>query len=310
MPITVGLVIGMTLAPVIKWVGRHGVSSWITGPVLVLLLLGVIAAGITLVAAPMSEWIARAPEIGATVRQKLYVLDQPLAALRALQDALLPADGDAVKVSPINSNVVMPLVALLTPAIGQIVIFVGVLTFYLIGQSELRNHFVRIFSRREAKLRFLRIVNEIEYNLTSYLTTVTVINVTLGIVVALGAWLFGLPNPVIFGVVATVLNYVPYIGPAAMLIILFAVGLVTFPTLGYSLLPPLAFLGLTTLEGQFITPTIMGRRLTLNPLIIFLALAFWTWLWGPLGAFLAVPLSIIGLTTMAHLVPDTGRLPE
>ncbi len=107
-----------------------------------------------------------------------------------------------------------------------------------------------------------------------------------------------------------VLNYVPYVGPALMVLILFGVGMVTFPSLGYALVPPAAFVALTTFEGHFLTPTILGRRLTLNPLAVLLALAFWTWLWGPMGAFLAVPLSIIGLVTIHHLFPgDELKLP-
>jgi predicted PurR-regulated permease PerM len=135
--------------------------------------------------------------------------------------------------------------------------------------------------------------------------------VCLGVVVALGAWVFGFPNPLIFGVLAALLNYLPYIGPACMALILFAVGLVTFPTLGYALLPPACFVGLTTIEGQIITPTVMGHRLTLNPLAVFLAIAFWAWLWGPMGAFLAVPLLIVGMVIVSHLFPgDEGKLPE
>jgi predicted PurR-regulated permease PerM len=95
-----------------------------------------------------------------------------------------------------------------------------------------------------------------------------------------------------------------------MAVFLLGVGLVSFPSLGYALLPPVAFVALATLEGQFVTPTILGRRLTLNPLAIFLSLAFWGWLWGPMGAFLAVPLSIIGLVTISHLFPtEEFKLP-
>ena len=118
---------------------------------------------------------------------------------------------------------------------------------------------------------------------------VTIINAALGAIVAIGALLLGFPNPVIFGLLAALLNYVPYVGPAVMVVVLFGVGLVTFPSLGHALLAPLGFIALTTTEGHFITPTIVGRRITLNPLLIFLALAFWTWMWGPVGAFLAAP---------------------
>ena len=131
------------------------------------------------------------------------------------------------------------------------------------------------------------------------------------IIVSLGAWLIGFPNPLIFGLLAGLFNYVPYIGPAVMVVVLFGVGLVTFPSLAHALIAPLGLIALTTLEGHLITPTLVGRRLTLNPLAVFLALAFWTWMWGPMGALLAAPLSIIGLVVVNHLFPpDDVRLPE
>jgi len=154
-------------------------------------------------------------------------------------------------------------------------------------------------------------MNDIEENLADYLTVVTVINVALGMIVGAGAWLLGFPSPAIFGVLAAVLNYVPYIGPAVVVVSLFGVGLVTFPSLGQALIAPLLFVTLTTLEGHFITPTILGRRLTLSPFLILLALAFWTWMWGPVGALLAAPLSIIGLVVFNHIYPtDEAKLPE
>jgi predicted PurR-regulated permease PerM len=106
------------------------------------------------------------------------------------------------------------------------------------------------------------------------------------------------------------LNYIPYLGAACMTAVLFAIGLVSFSSLTYALAPPAAFVALATIEGQFITPTILGHRLTLNPLVVLLALAFWSWIWGPMGTFLAVPLTIMGLVTLHHLFPpDESRLP-
>src|ERR1700751_4631969 len=112
------------------------------------------------------------------------------------------------------------------------------------------------------------------------------INLAIGVITTVGAWMIGLPNPVVFGALAYVCNYVPYIGPAIVVVVLFAAGLVSFPSLAYAAVAPLLFVGLATIEGHFITPNIVGRRLTLSPLGVFLSLAFWTWLWGPVGAFL------------------------
>ena len=310
LPILIAAVVAMTLAPLIKAGKRHGISPWITGILIVVVAVSMLALAATALAAPVSEWIGRAPEIGATIKQRLSVLDPPLAALRELETVLFGGGSHpAQSVEP--PNVVLPVVAFLTPAAGQLLLFFGTLLFFLAGQLELRNQVVSLFASHEAKLRFLRIMNDIERNLAGYLAVVTVINAVLGTIVALGAWLIGLPNPVIFGLLAAFLNYVPYVGPAVMVVVLFGVGLVTFPSLGHALIAPATLVGLTTLEGHFITPTIVGRRITLNPLVVVLALAFWTWMWGPIGAFLAVPLSIMGLVVVSHLFPaDEVKLPD
>jgi predicted PurR-regulated permease PerM len=168
-----------------------------------------------------------------------------------------------------------------------------------------------VFGDRDAKLRFLKIMRDIERNLVGYLTVVTIINVMLGTIVTIGTRLIGLPNPVLFGLLAALLNYVPYVGPAVMVLLLFGVSLVTFTCFGHACIAPVGLIVLTTTEGHFITPTIVGHRLTLNPLLVFLALAFWTWMWGPFGAFLAVPLPIIRLVVFNHLfATEDVKLPE
>ena len=309
LPIFAATIVALTLGPVVKAANRRGISPWITALLIVLLCIGALTVAATAMAGPMREWIGRAPEIGATIQQKLSVLEQPLASLFQLEETLFGASAPAA--APSTPSVVLPVVAFITPAAGELLLFFGTLMFFLVGQLELRAQLVSFFPTREAKLRFLKIVTDVERNLAGYLAIVTVINASLGAVVALGAWVLGFPNPAIFGVLAALLNYVPYVGPAVMVVILFVVGLVSFPSLGQAFIAPLAFVTLTTMEGHFITPTVIGRRVTLNPLLIFLALAFWTWMWGPVGAFLAAPLSIIGLVIVNHLVPSEDvKLPE
>jgi predicted PurR-regulated permease PerM len=310
LPVLAAAVMSMTLAPLVKGAKRRGVPAWITSLLILLVGAGIISLIATVIAGPVSEWIGRAPEIGANIKQKLSVLDAPLASLQELQNSL-SGGGSTLHVSEPASNVVLPVVAFVTPAAGELLLFVATLLFFLVGQSELRNNMMAMFSSREGKLRFLKIMRDIERNLAGYLTVVTIVNTALGIIVAAGAWLIGLPNPVIFGMLAALLNYVPYIGPAIMVIVLFGVGLVTFPSLGQACIAPIGLIALTTTEGHFITPTIVGRRVALNPLLVFLALAFWTWLWGPIGALLAVPLSIVALVIFNHLIPaDEVALPD
>jgi predicted PurR-regulated permease PerM len=308
MPVLAAAIVSMTFAPLVRRANRHGIPPWFTALAIVVVALGALGIAATAMAGPVSEWIARGPEIGATIKDRLSVLERPLAALHELEGTLFGSN--AVTINPSSANMALPVVAFLTPAAGELLLFFAALPFFLIGQSAFRSNLVAMFSSRDAKLRFLRIANDIEHNLAGYLTVVTIINAAVGIIVTAGAWLLGLPNPTIFGVLAAVLNYVPYAGPAAIVIALFGVGLITFPSIGHALIAPLAFIALTTTEGHFVTPAIVGRRLTLNPLLILLALAFWTWIWGPIGALLAAPLSIIGMVAFNHLFPaDDGKLP-
>jgi predicted PurR-regulated permease PerM len=311
LPILAAMVIGTTLAPIVKFAARYGISPWITALFLTLLLIGLIGLAATLIAAPITEWVARAPEIGENIRHKLSVFNRPIAALRELYGTLMPS-APAPAIEPPNLGSVAPAVVLfVTPAVAQIVLFLATLLFFLAVQAKFRGYAVSVFAERDAKLRFLRIANDVEDNLASYVGVVTIINMALGVIAALGAWAFGFPNPWIFGVVAAIFNYLPYVGPACMVVVLFAVGLVVFPTLSYALLPPACFIVLSTIEGHVVTPAVLGQRLTLNPLAVLLALAFWTWLWGPMGAFLAVPLLIVALVIFNHLIPsDEPKLPE
>jgi predicted PurR-regulated permease PerM len=310
LPVLIAAVVSLTLAPLIKAGNRRGISPWIMSLLIVALAIGAMALAATAIAGPVSEWIGRAPQIGSTIKQKLAVLDPPLAALQELHSSIFGGGTAATPATP-SSSMMLPVVAFVTPAAGELLLFFGTLLFFLGAQLGLRNRLVLMFAKQESRLRFLRIINDIEKNLAGYLAVVTMINAALGTIVAIGAFLIGLPSPAILGLLAAVLNYVPYVGPAVMVVILFGIGLVSFPSLGQALLAPAGLVALCTLEGHFITPTIIGRRITLNPLVVVLALAFWTWMWGPIGAFLAVPLSIIGLVVFSHLFPpEEAKLPD
>jgi len=167
-----------------------------------------------------------------------------------------------------------------------------------------------LFAGRESRLRTLRILNEVESSLTAYFATVAAIYFVEGLCVALVSYFVGLPNPAAWGALAFVLCFIPYIGPGIVILVLFGAGLIQFPTATQALIVPAFFVALTTIEGNFITPTIVGRRLTLSPLAVFLSLVFWAWMWGPVGAFLATPLLIVGIVAAHHLFPaDDLSLP-
>jgi predicted PurR-regulated permease PerM len=310
LPATTAVVIGLMLGPVSARADRLGIPTVLTAIVLWLLVIAVFYGVIVLMSQPIGDWIGKAPEIASNIKQKLHVLDRPFAALDNLRKSLMPDDKQRAAMNIDLLSIVQPAVLYVTPAIGQIVIFFGTLFFYLVGRLQLRYVLVAFFEAREARLRTLKIMNDVEHNLTSYLSVVAVINLVVGLAAGLIAYFVGLPNAVAWGVLGFILNFVPYIGALMMELILLALGLVTFPSLTQALLAPALYLGFTVLEGHFITPAIMGKRLTLNPLTVFLSLVFWTWLWGPVGAFLAVPILIVMLVISNHVFPsDEAALP-
>ena len=309
LPVASAFVVTMMLGPLSSRAERYRVPALLSALVFWLLVIAVCYGVVVLLGAPAVDWIGKAPDIGRSIQEKMHVLDRPLAALQELRDVLLPSDKKGSLGVDIMAFVQAAL-AIVTPAIGQMLIFFGTLFFMLLGRSQLRRVLVVFFERRESRLRALKIMNDIEHNLTGYLSVVTVINAAVGVCAGAAAWMAGLPDPVAWAVLAFILNFIPYIGALIVEVSMFMVGVVTFPTLTQALLAPLIFLGLATLEGHFITPSIMGHRLTLNPLTVFLALVFWTWLWGPVGAFLAVPLLIVAMVVIDHLFPeDEPELP-
>jgi predicted PurR-regulated permease PerM len=191
--------------------------------------------------------------------------------------------------------------AVLTPAASQSILFIGAFLFHLIYQERIHNTAVLLLSDRQARLTALRTLRDIDENMTTYFSTFTIVNFCLAVVTILLTWLVGLPNPLLWGVLAGLLNYIPYLGPTIVVATLAIVGLITLPSLSEAAVAPLIYVGIATVEGHFLTPAIMGKRLELNPFSVFLAIAFCTWLWGPIGAFLAVPL-LIALTVICEHV--------
>jgi len=302
LPTMAAFVLGMMLGPLSNSATKHGIPPIASAIVLWLLVVTVFYGIIILLSAPLVDWVGKAPEIGQNIKDKLHVLDRPLSALQDLRNALFSNAGDKGVTFDLVA-MIQPAMTIVTPAIGQLFIFFGTLFFFLLGRTRLRHVLVAFFDEHDARLRMLRILNDVENNLTSYLSVVAIINFIVGISAGVIAFAVGLPNPVAWAVLAFILNFIPYLGAIIMEVVLLAVGLVTFPDLGHAIIAPLLYLAFTTLEGHFITPSIMGKRLLLNPLTVFLALIFWTWIWGPVGAFLAVPIVIVALVAINHLFP-------
>jgi predicted PurR-regulated permease PerM len=308
LPIVSAAIIGFMLNPLGRRAAQRGIPSGLfatAGVGFFLLLAQGLAA---MVIAPLIDWIGKAPELAATLRGKLEAIERGMAAFHSLQSVFGAANSG---LSIDLGALLQPTVAFLSPTIGELLIFLTTLFFILLDRADLRKNVILLFKDQDDRLLVIRIMNDLERNLARYIGTVTVINLAIGVITALGTWMLGFSNPALFGALAYVCNYVPYIGPAVVVVVLFAAGLVGFPSLAYATIAPLLFVALTTLEGHVVTPNIIGRRLTLSPLGVFLSLAFWTWLWGPIGAFLSVPFLILGLVITRHLFGgDEGELPE
>jgi predicted PurR-regulated permease PerM len=317
-PVIVPVLLAWTIAtivlPLVRWLNQRGVPHVLAVLAVTGLLLAIFACLLVLLSTPVAYWLGRASEVGALLKQKLQTMSQPLALLGELQKSLnaigAGSGQPALKVEQ-SATVATTIFSILTPAVSQFILFIGALVFYLVYQRRLRSTAVYFLKQHEARLTTLRTISDIDENMTTYFGTFTIVNICLGLATVCLTWLVGLPNPLLWGVLAAVLNYIPYIGPAIVISTLAVVGLLTYPTLGEALVAPIAYLAIAMVEGQFLTPAFMGHRLELNPFAVFLAIAFCTWLWGPIGAFLAVPLLMALTVTFGHAFSeDRPELPQ
>ena len=304
LPVMMAFVVGTMLAPAARYLEQHRIPRAVSAVLIVAAACAVVVFMIGLIATPVIEWSARLPELGSLMKDKLHVFDRPLWLWQQLQAMLGGSELPGASLQLPKIDWVQPTVEFLSPTFAEFLLFLVTLILFIASWRDLRRALVMTFGDRESRLRTLRIINAIEEHLGSYLLMVTMINLGVGVATGIICALTGMPNPAALGALAATLNFIPIIGPVFMFVILTVVGVIAFPTLAGGLLGPALFAGMTFLEGHFLTPVIVGRRLELNALAVFIALAFWTWLWGPMGAFLASPILIVALIIKVHLMPD------
>ncbi|RKE72966.1 AI-2E family transporter [Pseudorhodoplanes sinuspersici] len=310
MPILGALIVSLTLGPLAGSATRHGLPAWVPALAIVILIAAALYVAIVLVSEPASDLIARSSEIGTAIKEKFRFMDRPLAAIQELRAEIMGASGLSVDVNQ-PAEVIGNVLGAVTPAVLQFVLFFATLFFFVFGRAAMRRYVVNIFSTRDGRLRALKIVNDIERSLSGYLITVTIINAGVGLFAVAVTWVLGFPAPLLWGALAFILNYIPYVGPGIMHAILFFIGLLTFDTLWPALIAPAIFMTFTFIEGHFLVPSIIGKQLLMHPLAVFLSLAFWAWLWGPIGAFLATPILIMATVASDHLYPrQKNMLPD
>jgi predicted PurR-regulated permease PerM len=307
--VVMAFVVGTMLSPAAGYLERHRIPRAISAVLIVSAAGAGVAFIVGLISSPLMQWSSRLPELGSLLKEKLHVFDRPLALWQELQSMV--GGSDALPAFQIPKfDWVQPTIEFLSPTFTEFLLFFATLVLFIASWRDLRRALIMTFPDHASRLRTLRILNEIEGHLGGYLLTVTMINLGVGAATGIICAVTGMPNPAGLGALAATLNFLPIIGPVAMFMILTVVGVIAFSTLGAGLIAPLAFVGIAFLEGHFVTPTIIGRRLELNALAVFIALAFWTWLWGPMGGFLSSPLLIVALILKEHLMPvDSPQLP-
>jgi predicted PurR-regulated permease PerM len=304
-PVVLAWVVAMVLLPVVNNLERWGLSRALTSIVLVIFLIASIMVILGVLTVPLTYWVGRASELGGLLKERLQTLGNPLAFFDEIGNALSQVTGrDAESESAVNlssSNIVTMILSVLTPVVSATLIFLIALVFNLIYHRDIQSGMLLLFQTDSARQMAKDILKDIQVNTSIYFGTLTVVNIGLGIAATVLTWLVGLPHPFLWGMLAAVLNFIPYVGAGIVIATLFVIGLLVFSALSHAVIAPLAYLGITALEGQVITPTLIGHRLTINPFLVFLSIAIWSWVWGPVGAFLAVPILLCAMVAVRRL---------
>lgn len=303
-PVSLAIVVGLMLGPLAGRLERLGMSSWLSSALVFLLFIFAVLALAVALSGPLAFWIGQAPEIWEELQFQLYQLRQPMAAITGLRDELRSITGNTGFTVAVEEGSPVEDMAYLAPAIlGQVLLFMASLYFYVATRHQTRAAVLSLCIGRRLRWRVAHVFRDVEWLVSRYLLSIALINAGLGVVVSLALWAAGVPSPALWGALAGLLNFIMYVGPAIMVAILFAIGLATFDTLGGALIPPLVYLSVNLIEGQAITPAVLGRTLTLNPFLVLVALAFWIWLWGPVGGFIAIPALLIVFAIVRNILP-------
>ena len=303
LPLSAALIVAVALVPLLEWLERRRVPSGLAALVCVGVFLGIANMAIAAIVVPASDWAAALPQRIGRIKTTIRPLVEIYASLeKAVDDmanmvVLTKGHTRAVTIETPNS-----LIALLTTSaptvLIQFVFAALVILFFLAGWSRMRRSTIMGRSSFTSAMALARVIQDVVDATSSYIGTITVINVALGLIVAGATWALGLPTPLMWGGLVALLNYVPYLGPILAAALLATGGLMTFGDPWTALTPAAIFVALHLLEANLVTPTIVGRRLTISPLMILIALSFWGWVWGALGAVLAVPILIIARTVL------------
>ncbi len=295
LPIVLAVLLDFLLSPLIRGLKRARIPEPLGAALVILVLLGAVGASAYGLAGPAKEWVAKLPISMRDAQDRLRQLRKPVEQVsktaeqveRATKISDQPKTQEVVVKGPTLTERLFGTTQTIVASALEVII----LLYFLLAAGDLfLQKLIKVLPQLRDKKKAVAIARETEASISTYLVTVTLVNVGLGMAVAGVMFLLKMPSPLLWGALAALAEFVPYLGATALFTVLGLAGLVTFDQLGHALLVPVAYLGVNLLQSQFISPMILGRRLTLNPVAILIGLVFWWWIWGVPGAFIAVPL--------------------
>ena len=308
LPIVLAMLLNFLLSPVVRFLNKLRIPNAMGAALVVFGLVGGVSWGVYELSGPAYEWAEKAPATMRRLESKLREFKKPVQTMsKATQQVEQITDvGGArqpqrveVQTESLGERMFSQATEIIAGGLVMII-----LLFFLLASGDLfLRKLIRVLPSLSDKKRAVEIARQIETDISAYLVTITIINVGLGLAVWGILTFLGVPNPLLWGVLATVTNYIPYLGAIVMIGVLAMVGFLTFDNNTQAMMVPLSFVGLNILESYLVTPLVLGHRLTLNPVVIFLGLTFWGWLWGITGALLAVPIMVVLKIFFDHSEP-------
>ncbi len=311
-PVLFGFLLALVFSPVRRTICRAGLPTGAAAAAIMVSLVSAILVVGYLLAGPVTAWIADAPDIGSRLEERVRDIRMSFAGdtgeksvqevVEDIREAAAPSSADEPVVRIKEDGLMERLVGLAPTVVVQTILILVLLFFLLASGDMFYEKIVHAIPRFRDKKRAMKIAHDVERKLSRYLLTITAINAGLGASIGLAMWLLGMPDPLLFGVIGWLFNYVPYVGAIAGSLLALSVGLLSFDGIWPAVLPALAYYALTSIEGQFVTPYFVGRNLKLNTVVVFITIAFWAWLWSIVGMLIAVPV-LVTIRTICESIP-------
>ncbi len=293
-PLIFALLLKLLLQPGLRQLVRLRLPAPLAAAIMIALLFGLLGAGGYTLAGPASSWAEKVPQGLPRLERRLSLVQRPIDLLHQATkrlDKITQGAGDAGRSVTVKGPGLIDYLFSGTRSLMSAVGITVLMLFFLLAWGDLfMRRLVEILPSFSDKKQAVSISRDVESNISAYLLTITVMNALVGVATTLAMWAIGLPDPTLWGALAFLLNYVLILGPLTGVVTFFLVGLLSFDTLWQGLLPPAAYLCIHIVEGEVVTPLLVARRFTLNPVLVVGSLIFWDWMWGIPGALLAVPM--------------------